>query len=563
MIRLVYPDTVYIDEWDAAGGTGEGHYVGLRPFDGYSIKYTPANATNVDTTWVALNPDIAYYKGTINSDGIVPVKAGTAQFEVTNNENPKLTELVTINFVYKHPLENVITDDNYTMTAGTDIYLNLDFNPTNATEQRFSWTYDKEGIVALKDRINSSEDGMTSWTTHKMTALNSGIVKVTGTPVDNTAGCQPVVFTVDVGGNKSDAQAAMKVYDKISAITGVITLDSEAAIKDARTAYNALTDSQKAILAKEKILLEAAENELDYMKKMEQSQAKPVHVHSFGEYKTVKAATVFESGLKERTCACGQKESQIIGKLTPALNVAVTKLPLKVKQSTTKLKVTGMENGDSVKSWKSSNTEIFKVSGKANGTCKITAGSKTGKATLTITLASGLQKKVTVTVQSGTVKTTKITGLKSTLTLAKGKKTTLKPVLTPITSQQKITYSSSNKRVAVVTSKGVITAKSAGTAKITVKSGSKEYAVKVTVPKTKTTKITGIKESITVKKGKTYTLKPKLTPKASDEKVTYKSSNKKVATVTSSGKIKGIKKGTATIIVKSGSVSVKCKVTVK
>ena len=139
----------------------------------------------------------------------------------------------------------------------------------------------------------------------------------------------------------------------------------------------------------------------------------------------------------------------------------------------------------------------------------------------------------------------------------------MKPVLTPITSQQKITYSSSNKKVAVVTSKGVITAKSAGTAKITVKSGSKKYTVKVTVPKTKTTKITGIKESITVKKGKTYTLKPKLTPKASDEKVTYKSSNKKVATVTSSGKIKGIKKGTATITVKSGSVSVKCKVTVK
>ncbi|MDY3730562.1 MAG: Ig-like domain-containing protein, partial [Candidatus Choladocola sp.] len=352
-------------------------------------------------------------------------------------------------------------------------------------------------------------------------------------------------------------------YDKISAITGVITLDSEAAIKDARTAYNALTDSQKAILTKEKILLEAAENELDYMKKMEQSQAKPVHVHSFGEYKTVKAATVFESGLKERTCACGQKESQIIGKLTPALNVAVTKLPLKVKQSTTKLKVTGMENGDSVKSWKSSNTKIFKVSGKANGTCKITAGSKTGKATLTITLASGLQKKVTVTVQSGTVKTTKITGLKSTLTLAKGKKTTLKPVLTPFTSQQKITYSSSNKKVATVSSKGVVTAKAAGTAKITVKSGSKKVTVKVTVPKTKTTKITGVKESITVKKGKTYTLKPVLTPKASDEKLTYKSSNTKVATVTSSGKIKGIKKGTATITVKSGSISVKCIVTVK
>lgn len=36
------------------------------------------------------------------------------------------------------------------------------------------------------------------------------------------------------------------------------------------------------------------------------------HVHSFGEWTTVKNATCTETGLAERTCSCGEKESEII-----------------------------------------------------------------------------------------------------------------------------------------------------------------------------------------------------------------------------------------------------------
>ena len=66
-----------------------------------------------------------------------------------------------------------------------------------------------------------------------------------------------------------------------------------------------------------------------------------------------------------------------------------------------------------------------------------------------------------------------------------------------------------------------------------------------------------------MKKGKKVTLKPKVTPSYSDDKITYKSANKKIATVTSKGVVKGIKKGKTTITVKSGKKSVKVKVTVK
>lgn len=287
----------------------------------------------------------------------------------------------------------------------------------------------------------------------------------------------------------------------------------------------------------------------------------PAMGHSFGAWTTSSPATVFAPEQQERSCAvCGTKETRTgEGLLTPTIQVNAQKLLLKVKQKTTAFKVSGLAAGDSVVSYTSSNTKVFTVS--KNGA--LTAGKKPGKATLTITLASGLEKKIPVTVQKGTVTTTKITGLKKKVTLEKGKKLTLKPVLTPITSQQKFTYTSSNKKVATVSKKGVITAKKSGTAKITVKSGKKKFVVTVTVPKTKTEKITGVPETISLKKGKTYTLKAKRSPKGSEEKLTYSSSNKKIATVSKNGKIKGVKKGTATITVKSGKVTVKCKVTVK
>ena len=118
---------------------------------------------------------------------------------------------------------------------------------------------------------------------------------------------------------------------------------------------------------------------------------------------------------------------------------------------------------------------------EANGTSTIKAGSKKGKAKITITLKSGLKKVVTVTVQKTAVKTKKITGAAKNLKLKRKQKAVLRPVLAPVTSKQKITYKSSNTKVATVNSKGQITAKKKGTAVITVKSGSKTVKCKVTV----------------------------------------------------------------------------------
>lgn len=202
------------------------------------------------------------------------------------------------------------------------------------------------------------------------------------------------------------------------------------------------------------------------------------HEHNF-TWTVISKATVFAPEKQEGICSiCGAKQSRDNGsKLTATMKLNVTSIKLQKKQATTKVKVTGLANGDSVKSWTSSNKKIVTVD--KNG--KIKAGKKTGNAKITITLKSGKKATLKVKVQSAKVKTTKITGLKTKLTLKKGKSLTLKPVVAPITSQEKVTYTTSNKKVATVTKNGVIKAKKKGTVTITVKSGKVTKKVKVTV----------------------------------------------------------------------------------
>lgn len=285
--------------------------------------------------------------------------------------------------------------------------------------------------------------------------------------------------------------------------------------------------------------------------------------HRFTNYVSDKNAGWNRDGTMTAFCenGCGTKNTvnDPGSARIPTIKVNVTSLTLKKGQSTSAVKISGLAKGDKIKSWKSDNTKIVKVNSKG----KITAQKKTGNATVTVTLASGLKKSITVKVQSGAVRTTKITGVPKTLKLSLGKKKALAPVISPITSQEKVTYASSNKKVASVSSKGVITAKGSGKAKITVKSGSKKAVMTVTVPKMAPKKITNIAGSVTLKRGKSKTLNPKLSPSGSQAKITFISSNKSVASVSSKGKITAKKKGKAVITVKAGNVSVKCKVTVK
>lgn len=107
----------------------------------------------------------------------------------------------------------------------------------------------------------------------------------------------------------------------------------------------------------------------------------------------------------------------------------------------------------------------------------------------------------------------------------------------------------SDSNCVTVNNSGTIRAKRAGTATITVTSGTntKKCRVKVkAAPKASDIKV----KAKTVKKGKTVSVKPVFANNTDCMYVYYSSANTKVATVSSSGKVKGLKKGTAKITIK-------------
>lgn len=119
-------------------------------------------------------------------------------------------------------------------------------------------------------------------------------------------------------------------------------------------------------------------------------------------------------------------------------------------------------------------------------------------------------------------------------------------------TKKSVKWSTSNKKIATVSKKGVVTAKKDGKATITAKIGKNKYTCKVTVK----SRMNVTKKTLTVKG--TYQLK-----QYGLSNVKWKSSNTKVATVTSKGKVTAKKAGTATITAYSGKKKVTCKITVK
>lgn len=191
--------------------------------------------------------------------------------------------------------------------------------------------------------------------------------------------------------------------------------------------------------------------------------------------------------------------------------------------------------------WTSSNKRIATVEkgvvvGLRNGTVKITVKSTDG---------SKLSAQCVVTVKQA-VKTIKLN--KTLITGSKGTKVTLKAKVTPTKADNRIVkWQSSNKKIATVNKKGVVTVKGKGCAviKCTSGDGSGVYSKCVVNNSSKAKSIKLNKKSAKISAGKT--LKLRVTVKGSCKEVLWKSSNTKVATVTDNGLITAVENGKTVI----------------
>ena len=234
---------------------------------------------------------------------------------------------------------------------------------------------------------------------------------------------------------------------------------------------------------------------------------------------------------------------------------------LKVKGTTSKVK------------WSSSKKSVATVK---NG--KVTA-KKAGKTTITAKIGNKkLTCKVTVNQAVTSIKLNK-----TSLKLETGKSYTLKVTVGPNKAKnKKVTWKTSNSKVAIVDAKGKVSTRTAGTAVITceAKDGSGKYAsckivvigkatggttVTVKEADVKVTKISLNQTSLNLTVGESETLKATISPSnATNKTITWKSSDKKIATVDNSGNVKAIASGTASIEAQtSNGLVVSCTVTVK
>ncbi len=214
-----------------------------------------------------------------------------------------------------------------------------------------------------------------------------------------------------------------------------------------------------------------------------------------------------------------------------------------------------------VLTWKSSDNKIVTVSSKG-----VITGIKKGTATITATIPSnGYSASTTVTV-GDTVNVSSVTASPSSMKIGVGENKTIMVTVSPANSSTRaVTYKSSDKKIASVSSNGQVSGNKKGTATITITSKNdttKKAKVKVTVTKLNTdvSDITDftMDESMNLERGQSN----KLTINGINPKVITFSVDNKIITVDSDGTVNAIKMGTATITAKAGNFVKTCLVTV-
>ncbi len=266
---------------------------------------------------------------------------------------------------------------------------------------------------------------------------------------------------------------------------------------------------------------------------------------------------------KGRTATCEitvKKKTEVSGITLSKTSVAI------YKTHTYTLKATVNPSNATYKNvkWTSSDSKIVKVDSKG----KITA-LKAGTAYITVASTDNPMVKTTCKVKV-IVATTSISLSTNSTTVYKGYTKTLKVTMSPSdATNKKVTWTSSDKKVATVDSKGVVKGVKTGTAYITCKSDNGGFIAKCKITVKNPTKTTGIKfakSKLTIDDGTLVPLNASVSPSnATDKKIIYTSSNPKIAKVYASGNVYGVTPGTVTITAKTqdtGKVTT-CKVTVK
>ena len=211
-------------------------------------------------------------------------------------------------------------------------------------------------------------------------------------------------------------------------------------------------------------------------------------------------------------------------------------------------------------SWSSSNDAIVTV-GKEGLVTAVAVGEATVAA-----FHGNVYATCRFIVKESDVAVTSVTLNKTSATLTEGESMQLTAsVNPPDATDNSVRWSSSNIEVATVSSEGLVTAVSSGSAKITATAGGKSADCTITVvaANIEANSITLDKTSLELAVGTAEVLTATVLPEnATDKTVNWTSSEKSIATVDQNGKVTAIKAGNATITAKINNLTASCAVTV-
>ena len=474
--------------------------------EGYNMKsevsYTPANATDKGLIWTSQDTSVA----AVDEDGYITFKSpGTTLISVYPAYNPYNVMASCILTVVGTPEDITFNETDITMNVKDSRIIEVNYKPEK-TETELTFTPSEEGIVTC------AYDA----TRHTITVVG----QKPGSTNINIVSKEGIVKSIKVTVKQPSTEISLSPKELIVRTGEAVNLKPE--LKPADSTDTLTWQSYNTSVAK---------------------------VDGNGQVTGVKVGTTFVQVTAYNGSVAGPTSVIQVTVQDGLKGVALDSYEKSVVVGSS-IVIAPIFNPDTAfnkeMSWTVANTSIAKVEKSGVSNVKVT-GVGPGTTLVTGVAADGgysVSCMITVTPKK-VVSNTKVTVSPTTKYLKLGKSFYVKATVTG-TSNKKVKWSSSKKKVASVTSDGKVKGKKIGTAyiKAKAKDGSGAYArckVRV-VRKAKRIKLNKYSGKLLV--GSTMKLKATVLPKkATIRKVKWSSSDKTVATVNSSGRVLGLAEG--------------------
>jgi len=572
--------------------------IGIGSTTTLNPTFAPTGVNQTGLTWLSSNTAVA----TVNSSGVVTgVAAGSATITATSTAVTSVKGTATVTVTKVAVTGITITPTPLTVDVGNTATLTAVIAPANASVQKVTWTTNNSGVATVT-------------TGGVVTGVSAGTCTITGKAADNTTILQAVPCTVVAPtilptavsvalsptsiaiGATSTGTATFTPSDAtdqtvtwassntaiatVNPTTGVITAVAIGTATITATSIAVPTVASSATITVTAIIPTAITVALSptSIAVNATSTATPTFTPSNTSNKSVNwlssntaVATVSSGGIVTAVAAgtatitatsattgtvSGSAIITVAATLPTALDVTLSPTAIAIAATSTATPTfTPSNTSDKSVKWLSSNTAVATVTSGG-----IVTAIAAGTATITATsVASGSISGSAVITVNATLPTAISVALSPTA-INVGATSTASTTFTPTNPSDKtVTWSSSNNAIATVTSGGIVTAVSAGTATISATSNAvstvKGSAV-ITVNPVLPTAISVDLAPTSISIGSTSAASATLTPlNTTVQTVTWSSSNTLIATVDpSTGVITGVAAGTASITATSDAV---------